>query len=502
MVRRVVGCVFPLVLSGIIFLILFNNFSNGILILIFLLSINVLISLGLSRLQNNSRYIVSFTFGSVCVVAIIGAFLFLEGFFYLFLPKEYSQVYGFATRNREQQIYNRFKADLIFDQLNDTPCQGPSNINDSIESLQWHKPSGHFTYCGYDPNQHTKYINRIKWNKSGYFDHDYNLTKFENVYRVVVVGDSYVESVQVPLEKTFHKLTETALNQTSLIQHSVRYEVVALGNSGAGQKRNLEVLKTDGIKYNPDMVMVTICGNDFCDDDPILKQEFILSGGDLTPLVRRLTDHGYLSLAFMVKRLEDILRNSVNIAPELLQWSREDIPKVDTAWQRSLDYLRASRDFCESRGITFVAVYLGSELEVRFIIEPRAAIASLESMGGPHARMNWDMTKSIKRVRDYCKEFRINLMSLIGPLVEAQRRTGLVVFADHYSFWGHKAVAQTLTGIIREYTQRGKTIKNAIELCSGYLEDGLPNGEGIAELVRQASYQPSYEPLTVSANNP
>ncbi|MCX5873459.1 MAG: SGNH/GDSL hydrolase family protein, partial [Deltaproteobacteria bacterium] len=333
--------------------------------------------------------------------------------------------------------------------------------------MAWHKPGGVFDYFGYDPNKRIRYLNRVRWNKTGHFDHDYRVTKPDNVFRVVLIGDSYVESVQVPLDFTFHKLTEATLNKADLVENGKRFEIIALGNSGFGQRENIDVLRTQGAKYDPDLVILTLCGNDFCDDDPELKRQMILTGGSITPRVRRLAHHGYLALAFMAKRMEDIARNRIEISPELLQWSRDENPRVEAAWLRSLDYLKASRDLCEARGIAFLVLYLGSEIEVQYELDPKGAIAGLKSMGGPHGTINWDISKSMKRVRSYCEKFHINLACLVGPLAEAQGRTGKVVFSDHYSFFGHEAVAKILTCFMKEFTILGKNIKDSINSCFG-----------------------------------
>jgi len=210
---------------------------------------------------------------------------------------------------------------------------------------------------------------------------------------------------------------------------------------------------------------VTLSGNDFCDDDPVLKRESILSGGGVTPLVRGVANHGYFALAFIIKRIDDVQRNRIKISPELLQWSGEDVPIVENAWRRSLDHLRAQRDICQDRGVTFLVLYIGCEIEVMNQIDPREAIASLKAMGGPHKTMDWDISKSIRRVRDYCQEFNINFACMLGPLSSSQKDTGNKVFADHYSFFGHEVVAKALTCFLGEFTVLGETLKDAIDTC-------------------------------------
>ena len=162
---------------------------------------------------------------------------------------------------------------------------------------------------------------------------------------------------------------------------------------------------------------------------------------------------------------EDVFRNRVTMNPELLQWSKKNIPKVEKAWLRTLDYARKSRDLCQANGINFLLLFIGSEIEVRYALDPEGTVASLKAMGGPHTRMDWDILKSAKRMKTYCDRFHINFASLVGPLAEAQGRTGKVFFADHYSFFGQEVVAATLTCFMQELTNLGKTMKESIDHC-------------------------------------
>lgn len=86
-------------------------------------------------------------------------------------------------------------------------------------------------------------------------------------------------------------------------------------------------------------------------------------------------------------------------------------------------------------------------------------------MGGVHQSMNWDISKSVRRVRDYCRENNINFACTLAQLSRSQEQTGNAVFSDHYSFSGHEVVAKALACFLREFTVLGKTIKDSIDAC-------------------------------------
>jgi hypothetical protein len=153
-------------------------------------------------------------------------------------------------------------------------------------------------------------------------------------------------------------------------------------------------------------------------------------------------------MAFGLKRLEEIRANRINISPELLQWAREDIPRIETAWARTLGKISESRDFCQDHGIPFILVYLGSEIEVNHAIDPENTVARLKAMGGPHEYISWDINKSVRRVDAFCKENDILMVSLLEPLISAQKDTGHFVFGDHYTMFGHQVAARALSSAL------------------------------------------------------
>jgi hypothetical protein len=82
------------------------------------------------------------------------------------------------------------------------------------------------------------------------------------VYRILLLGDSYVEGLRVPLEQTFDKVLEAELNAGA--PAGLRYEVVNAGVSGWGTDQQLLWLRGEGVKYQPDLVLLAFFpGNDF-----------------------------------------------------------------------------------------------------------------------------------------------------------------------------------------------------------------------------------------------
>jgi lysophospholipase L1-like esterase len=76
-----------------------------------------------------------------------------------------------------------------------------------------------------------------------------------NERRIVVLGDSLVLAVQVPIEQTFCKQLESALNRRDA---SVRYRVVDAGVQGYGPVEEALFYERVASKLSPDLVLVVV----------------------------------------------------------------------------------------------------------------------------------------------------------------------------------------------------------------------------------------------------
>ena len=128
----------------------------------------------------------------------------------------------------------------------------------------------------YKPNTHIRFEREefttdVKINSKGIRDYGYDYEKREDVKRIEMFGDSFIAAFQVPLEKSVSKKLENKLNKNS--KENFTYEVLNMGLSGAGPTPQVLLLEKEGIKYNPDIVILNLyIGNDF------VKVDFGVSG--------------------------------------------------------------------------------------------------------------------------------------------------------------------------------------------------------------------------------
>jgi hypothetical protein len=116
-------------------------------------------------------------------------------------------------------------------------------------------------------------------NSHGLRDREYPYEKPPGTKRVLVLGDSFAEAVQVPLEATFAKVLETRLNE----RDGQRVEVINSGVAGFGTDNSLLFYKHEGAKYDADVVLLLFyIGNDVRNNwYPLDEQD---SGGPRKPV--------------------------------------------------------------------------------------------------------------------------------------------------------------------------------------------------------------------------
>lgn len=123
--------------------------------------------------------------------------------------------------------------------------------------------------------------NVVRWNRGGWHDVDHELSRAPGVVRILVLGDSYVEGVQVPLDALYHRRLERELATRT----GVAVEAISYGWSGWGQRHELSALRDGstgtaeepqyppGLAFDPDLVVVEFLpGNDVRNNLPELEE--------------------------------------------------------------------------------------------------------------------------------------------------------------------------------------------------------------------------------------
>lgn len=128
--------------------------------------------------------------------------------------------------------------------------------------LGWHlQPDAVFTYAT------AEFSVPVRYNSKGWRDVERAYANSSGAYRIVVLGDSFMEAYSVPLESAFSQVLETRLSAGRPV------EVINLGVGGYGTLQAWTALTLEGLKYRPDLVLLAFYGhNDPADNSLTIQQ--------------------------------------------------------------------------------------------------------------------------------------------------------------------------------------------------------------------------------------
>lgn len=133
---------------------------------------------------------------------------------------------------------------------------------------------------GYELRPHQEYTyassagefeTQIRTNSRGLHDVEHALAKPTGVYRILILGDSYAQAREVPLEHNFARRLEGLLNADP--PPGVAFEVINMGHFGLGTTQEYLTYIEEGARYDPDLVLLGFyAGNDVVDNHaPLIR---------------------------------------------------------------------------------------------------------------------------------------------------------------------------------------------------------------------------------------
>jgi hypothetical protein len=293
----------------------------------------------------------------------------------------------------------------------------------------------------------------VRINSDGLRDREHALAASPGTLRVAVLGDSYIEAMNVPFEQSFAAQLESRLNKCGPAGRAV--EVLNFGVGGYGTAQQLFTYRNEIVKYRPDVVLLAVyTSNDIVDNLRELNPEkrerpyFGLRDGrlellpmlpvpDLTedlPWYQRwrlaLTDRS--AAANLLWGGYSMLRNGISPAspaspagPDpgpvnddkslyVLEPPRND--EMREAWAITEALFATLAGDVAAGGSEFWMTTLSIAEQVHPDVATRAALAAklgVESLFYPD-----------HRIRDFARARGIPIVSLAEPLAEYSARTG------------------------------------------------------------------------------
>jgi hypothetical protein len=189
--------------------------------------------------------------------------------------------------------------------------------------------------------------NYMSINQEGYRDIDHPVVKPPGVYRILLLGDSMSEGVEVALQDLYWKRLEPELTQCSALSGR-RTEVISFAVNGYGTAQEYLTLRERGTKYRPDLVLLAFfTGNDFTDNVKTLGRHrdrpyFVLRNGTLT-----LEHTAGMAPDFAFRQRLDELKQRFVDPIRIVQLFRQAQARLRARWQ----YGRADPNRIEQPGL-------------------------------------------------------------------------------------------------------------------------------------------------------
>ena len=158
------------------------------------------------------------------IAAVAGLLIFFA------LAEAASRVFNLDSRNREDKYLT--SEDRFFFTI-------PINRKDPY--LFWRlKPQARF--------------GKISVNSKGFRGKEFSEEKKSNTFRIIALGDSCTLGVGIADDETYAAVLENILDKYA--RSTKNYEVINAGVAGYSSLQGLRYLKTEIMKYNPDMIIV------------------------------------------------------------------------------------------------------------------------------------------------------------------------------------------------------------------------------------------------------
>ena len=308
-------------------------------------------------------------------------------------------------------------------------------------------------------------------NRLGFHDEEHPFPKPEGTFRIVFLGDSFTEAIQVPLEQTFPKIIERKLTE----KMAFPVESISLGRSGAGTKKSHDILLETGIRFHPDLVLMQFLSNDLIDNTPMLRKEEKEQEERRKRYVPQLRDiySRYLwvgssrfnqLIALKLARLyqgSQVARYADRdkygfIHLNTLVFCEEYSHLWERAWRRTERFIRQTESLAKDSGADFLLVSfpemwrVGSQDEME---------RRMKSMSRETLSYSWDFEITDRILHDFCQQEGIPFMSLLPPFRESYRKSRKrlhFAFDMHLNERGHRVAAEA----IMEYLLRKKLFTN------------------------------------------
>jgi hypothetical protein len=334
---------------------------------------------------------------------------------------------------------------------------------------------------GWWTQEDREFLVPVQINRKGWRDVEHEYAKPAGTFRILVLGDSFVEAMHVPLEATFPRLLEGELNKDGTPPH---VEVVSAGVSGYGTASEVLLFEQEGKRYQPDLVVLAFYpGNDVKNNSPTLEDTLkpvYAADGSLQKVVgteQKQEPHGWRGLiaraaayhyfrqllllrhpqlAQRLVRLGLLKGDAVKAAPESGGipvdygiYSPAPSPEWQEAWQHTETLLDRLRQSVQASGAQFAIAILSSRDQV-YMKWWQEIMSAHPAMAG----QEWDLDAPQHHAETWCATHDVPCAALTPRFREAAAHGGEPLHFHHdghFTVAGHRLAATVLNEFLQQH---------------------------------------------------
>lgn len=292
-----------------------------------------------------------------------------------------------------------------------------------------------------------EYSTLIDVNSKGWRDSEHLPEKPKDTYRIIVLGDSFVENFQVPLEQTFFKQLEKNLTGKIKDKH---VEIIAMGIGNTGPAQQYIALKEYGLKYEPDLVIqMFLSANDIknnsqkLNNNPLVPYLKINTEVEVIPLERD-SNSPRIRLKEILKksRLIELLLSIRQLFLEKLEHKKYEYPldyhvydknyskDYEEAWSLTKNIILKTKELSEKKGANYILVTLANNEQTNKEVWKKALDAYPKMK-----EVDLNLEKPDKILNEFCEKQKINCLQMF-PFFKEHIKNNPGVFT-HYPLDGH-----------------------------------------------------------------
>lgn len=300
-------------------------------------------------------------------------------------------------------------------------------------------------------------------NSKGLRDSEYDYEKPPDVYRILVIGDSMTEGQGVRQEEIYSEVLEKRLGKN--------YEVITAGVKAYGTAHELAFLKKEGLKYNPNLIIIGFCVNDIRDN--AANNLYFIQNGNLIEnnikfsyskkllnKIKSFANSNIQSYVFLRPKLGVTLTNimiktglaSKSPLAEVNQeerrvfriFAKEPSEETKRGWELTKALLREVKQTAINNNAKIMLLAIPNKEQVN----DSAASRFIQTYNLSEEDLDW--TNPQKKLSDICQELNIPLLDPLETFRIEIKENNLYLEDPHWSAEGHKLASEELYNALKE----------------------------------------------------